>query len=62
MLDNPLVEFLEYDFSMDADTVECPYCGADVSCSLFFDDEVQCPECGKKFKKTKLKRGDNRDD
>lgn len=44
-------EFLEYDFSMDPDIVKCPYCGADVPCSLFIDDEAECPECGKHFTK-----------
>ena len=40
----------EYDFVMGADVVKCPYCGVDVPCSLFFDNEVECPKCGKKFK------------
>ena len=40
-------EFMEYDFTMDADVVKCSYRGADMACSLFFDDEVGCPECGK---------------
>ena len=31
--------------------VKCPYCDAEISCSLFFADEVECPECGKKFQK-----------
>ena len=44
-------EFLEYNFTIDADVVKCPHCGADVSCSLFFDNEVECPKCEKKFKK-----------
>ncbi|MBU2102865.1 MAG: hypothetical protein KKF80_05670 [Candidatus Omnitrophica bacterium] len=52
MPDDPLDDFLEYDFAMGADTTKCPHCGADVPCSLFFDDEAECPECGKKFKKT----------
>ncbi|MBU1864552.1 MAG: hypothetical protein KKH94_12905 [Candidatus Omnitrophica bacterium] len=46
-----LDEFLEFDFSMGTDVVECSHCGADVSSSLFFDDKVVCPECGKEFKK-----------
>jgi len=45
-------EFLGYDFAVGADVVQCPHCGADVPCSLFFDDdEIEYPECGKKFKK-----------
>lgn len=36
---------------MDSDIVICPYCGAEVPCSSFFNDKVECPECGKKFKK-----------
>lgn len=50
-MDDPLDEFMEYDFTMGADVVKCPHCGADVPCSLFFDNEVECPKCGKKFKK-----------
>ena len=44
-------EFMEFDASMGADSVKCPHCGADVSCSLFFDNKVECPECGHKFSK-----------
>jgi len=51
MTDDLFDEFLEYDFTTGADVVRCPNCGTDVSCSLFFDDEVECPECGKKFQK-----------
>jgi hypothetical protein len=52
-MDDLFDEFLEYDFVMGADVVQCPHCKADVSCSLFFDaDEIECSECGKKFKKT----------
>jgi len=51
MTDDLFDEFLGYDFVMGADVVKCPYCGADVPCSLFFDDEATCPKCGKKFKK-----------
>jgi len=29
----------------------CPHCGVNVPCSLFFDDEAECPECGKRFHK-----------
>lgn len=47
-------EFMEYDFAMGADLVTCPYCGADVQSSLFFDDPVECPECGKKSTKNDL--------
>jgi uncharacterized Zn-finger protein len=50
-MDDLFDEFLGYDFIMGADVVICPYCGAEVQCSLFFDNEVECPECGKKFKK-----------
>ena len=38
---------MKYDFSMAVDAVKCTYCGADVPCSLFFDDEVDCPKCGR---------------
>jgi len=31
-------EFMEYDFTMGADVVKCPHCGADMPCSLFFDE------------------------
>ena len=48
---NPIDDFLEFDFVVGADEVKCPHCGANVSCSLFFDDEATCPKCGKKFKK-----------
>ncbi len=51
MSDDFFNDFLEYDFIMGSDMVKCPNCGADVSCSLFFDDEVECPKCGKKFRK-----------
>ena len=50
-MDDLFDEFLEYDFTMGADMVKCPYCDADVPSSLFFDDEAICPKCGKKFKK-----------
>ena len=42
-------EFVEFDVTMGGD-VECPHCGAEVSCSLLVDDEVECPECGQSFK------------
>jgi endogenous inhibitor of DNA gyrase (YacG/DUF329 family) len=51
MADDLFWEFLEYDFVMGADMVKCPHCGADVPCSLFFDDKVECPKCGKEFAK-----------
>ena len=60
MADDLFDEFMEYDLTMGSDVVTCPHCGADVPCSLFFDDEVDCPGCGparpsseggKKFKK-----------
>ena len=44
-------EFLEYDFVVGSDVAKCPHCGADVPCSMFFDDEVTCPNCGKNFTK-----------
>jgi DNA-directed RNA polymerase subunit RPC12/RpoP len=50
-----LDDFAEFNFTMGADVITCPYCGADVPCSLFFDDEVECPKCGKKFKKDESK-------
>jgi len=49
-MDNDLDEFMGYDLVMGSDVVKCPYCGADVLCSLFFDDEVECPKCGKDTK------------
>ena len=49
-MDDDLDEFMGYDFAMGADVVKCPYCGVDVPCSLFFDDEVECPKCGNKGK------------
>ena len=49
MADDLFDEFLEYDFTMSADVVKCPHCDEDVPCSLFFYNEVECPECGKKF-------------
>ena len=56
MKDDFFDEFLAYDFTLGADEVKCPYCGADVSCSMFFDDgEIECPKCGKKFKKDEHK-------
>ena len=51
MQDDLFDEFLEFDLTMGADVVKCPHCGAEVSKSLFFDDEVECPECGKIIKK-----------
>jgi DNA-directed RNA polymerase subunit RPC12/RpoP len=42
---------MEYDIPMGADVIKCPHCGAEVSKSLFFDDEIECPECGKVIKK-----------
>ena len=50
-MDDLFGEFLGYDFAMGTDMVKCPYCDADVPCSLFFDNEVECPECVKRFKK-----------
>ncbi len=51
MADDLFDEFMEYDFTMVANVVKCPHCGAEVPCSLFFDSEVECPECRKKFQK-----------
>ncbi|MBU4257586.1 hypothetical protein KKC04_04210 [Patescibacteria group bacterium] len=52
MPDGLFDEFIEYDFTMGADVVKCPHCGADVPSSLFFDeDEAECPECGKVIRK-----------
>ena len=48
-MDDLFDEFLRYDFAIGADMVKCPHCGADVPCSLFFDDEVECPKSWKKF-------------
>ena len=48
---DPLDELFEFDVTMGADMVKCPHCGADVSCSLFLDDEVDCSKCGKRIKK-----------
>ena len=56
MVDDLFDEFLEYDFTMGADVVICPYCGGEVACSLFFDDEVECPKCGRKFRKEEAAR------
>lgn len=50
-MDDLFDEFIEYDFTMGADIVKCPHCGADVPSSLFFDNEAECPKCGKKFRK-----------
>ena len=52
-MDDPLDEFLEYDFVMGANVIKCLHCGADVPSSLFFNDEAECPKCGKKFRKDK---------
>lgn len=43
-------EFLEFDATMGADAVKCLKCGASVSKSLHFDDEVECPSCGVKVR------------
>ena len=51
MCDDLFDDFLEYDLSMGADVVVCPYCGQDVPCSLLIDDELECPNCGKTFNK-----------
>ncbi len=43
------------------DVVKCPYCSANVPCSLFFDDRVECPECGENLKdENKIGSGDFR--
>lgn len=63
-MDDLFDEFMEYDFTMGADVVKCPHCGADVPCSLFFDNEVgmsgmrkEVPE-GWKQKYLKDRRGE----
>lgn len=48
---DPLDEFIEFDATIGSDVVKCPHCGADVPCSLIFDDEIECPKCGKKLTK-----------
>lgn len=48
---DPLDEFIEFDATIGSDVVKCPHCGADVPCSLIFDDEIEYPKCGKKFTK-----------
>ncbi len=50
-MDDSFDEFLEYDFTMGADVVKCPHCGADVPRSLFLDDKVECPKCREKYRK-----------
>lgn len=47
-MNNDSDDFIEFDSATGV--VKCPYCGADVPCSLFFDDKVECPTCGKAFK------------
>ena len=49
IMKDPFDEFMEYDFSMGADAVNCPRCGAVVGINAFFDDEVVCPHCGSRF-------------
>jgi DNA-directed RNA polymerase subunit RPC12/RpoP len=51
MTDDPLDEFLEYDFIIGADSIKCPHCGATISRSLLFEDdrEAKCPKCGKRI-------------
>ena len=48
---DPLDEFIEFDATMGSDVAKCPNCGATVSSSLMFDEEVECPTCGEKFRK-----------
>jgi hypothetical protein len=47
MMNDLFNEFINYDVTMGADTVTCPHCKIEISCSLFIDDECECPECGK---------------
>ena len=47
--DDDLDDFVQYDATMGADMVKCPYCGASVTCSPVVDDDVECPECGRNF-------------
>ena len=50
-MDDELDDLIEFDATMGTDVVKCPHCDANVPGSLFFDDEAECPECGKKFKR-----------
>ena len=53
MKDDPIDDFLEYDFTVGADEVKCPHCGESISCSMFLgEDEIECPKCGERFRKT----------
>ncbi|MEI8350031.1 MAG: hypothetical protein WCI77_07745 [Candidatus Omnitrophota bacterium] len=52
MPDDPLDEFLGYDFAVGADNIKCSHCGYNISRSLFFEDddeEIKCPKCGGKI-------------
>ena len=52
MKDDFFDDFIAYDFTFGADQVKCLHCGADVSCSMLFDeDEIECPKCGERFHK-----------
>ncbi|MEI8349886.1 MAG: hypothetical protein WCI77_07010 [Candidatus Omnitrophota bacterium] len=51
MSDDPIDEFLGYDFAMGADSIKCPHRGHAISRSLFFDNDaeaIECPKCGGK--------------
>jgi DNA-directed RNA polymerase subunit RPC12/RpoP len=42
-------QFIEYDFTMGSDEVECPHCKERVPVSLMDGDEILCPKCGMTF-------------
>jgi len=50
-LDDELDDLMKLDSTAGSDEVKCPYCGADIPASLFFDEEIDCPKCGKRFNK-----------
>jgi uncharacterized Zn-finger protein len=53
-MNDPSDVFMEYGFSMGANAVSCPYCGAPVSCNLSIEDELECPHCGSRFENDEL--------
>ena len=42
-------EYMEFDFPVGADAMNCPRCGAVVGFNAYYDDEVECPHCGSRF-------------
>ena len=51
MINDPLDDFVEYDFVMGSDEVKCPHCGQNVSVGLLMgEDEIHYPKCRMKFK------------